>query len=105
MNERTRLERLAIQAHHRGDDWAEFWEQHRHTVGTFEPWDRDAYHRLVRRLSYLVTCGDCDGMTATTDAWPPEADDPPQYPAADDRTQARIDWTAAGVVPVKRYGA
>jgi hypothetical protein len=100
MTERTRLERAALDAHRRGDDWADFWKLHRDSISAAEPWNRDAYHRLVRRLSYLVTCGDCDGMMAAGDNWPPEADDPPQYPASDNRTQARINWDAIGVAPV-----
>ena len=27
MNERTRLEQLAVDAHEAGDDWATFWQQ------------------------------------------------------------------------------
>ena len=61
MNRLTKLEQLAIRAHRASTSWSEFWEIHRHTVGMLEPHDRRAYHRVVRRLSHLVTCGDLDG--------------------------------------------
>ena len=59
--ELRRLERAAVEAHQVGTQWSTFWETHRHEVGILEPWDRRAYHRLVERLSYLVSCGDFDG--------------------------------------------
>ena len=93
MHERTRLERLAIDAHHRGDTWAMFWEQHRHAVGMIEPYDRAAYHRIVARLSHIVTCGDVDGMTAAGD-W--EHDDAQAVPVPiidDTTTAARCLWS------------
>lgn len=61
MRKLRRLEKAAVEAHQAGTRWSTFWEQHRHEVGTLEPYDRRAYHRLVRRLSYLVSCGDLDG--------------------------------------------
>ena len=95
MNERTRLERAAIRAHTAGMTWAEFWETHRHTVGQIEPHDRRRFYRLVRRLTALVAAGDAAGDGAS---W--ESDDQATYPANNSTTVARIDWSAAGVVPV-----
>ena len=62
MKQLSRLEALAIDAHRRGTSWATFWETHRHTVGSLEPYDRAAYRRIVARLSHLLTCGDTGGM-------------------------------------------
>ena len=94
MNQRTRLERLAIDAHRRGDTWPQFWPTVASDVAAAEPWDRTAYHRLVRRLSYLVTCGNADGMVAVGDGEPWQADDEaPMVPIIDDTTTtARCLW-------------
>ena len=100
---RKQLETAAIQAHRRGDDWKTFWPTVAADVSAMEPWDRDAFHKLVRRLSYLLTCGDCDGVVPVGDGDPWEADDVPQYPASDNATAACVNWTAAGVSPV-RFG-
>lgn len=93
------LEAAAQAAHANGESWASFWERHRHTVGSIEPYDNRAYRRLVARLSHLVTCGDCDGMEPVA-TW--FEDDPPVVVPVigDTHTQARIDWSTAGIVPV-----
>ena len=59
---RRDLERMALDAHRRGDNWAAFWPSVAVAVAQAEPWDRQAYHRLVRRLGNLLTCGDLDGV-------------------------------------------
>lgn len=79
MNERTRLERIALDAHRRGLSWSEYWPTVALDVAQAEPHDRAAYRRLVRRLSHLLTCGDLDGATpiSTGTLWgePWEQDD------------------------------
>ncbi len=66
---RRQLERLANAAHADGVSWHDFWRQHGPHVVALEPWDRAAYHRLVRRLSHLLTCGDLDGQPIAN-SWP-----------------------------------
>jgi hypothetical protein len=96
---RQDLERAAVAAHHRSMTWAQFWPDVAQAVTELEPWDNQAYRRIVARLSHLLTCGDVDGMQPAGDGSPPQAADEPVYPARDDRTQARINWQAAGIVP------
>ena len=59
---RQALERLAVEAHHRGDTWNQFWPGVAAAVGQAEPWDNAAYRRLVHRLVGLVASGDVDGQ-------------------------------------------
>jgi hypothetical protein len=66
---RQALERLAVEAHHRGDTWGEFWPGVAAAVGQTEPWDNVAYRRLVARLSHLLTCGDTGGMVPIDTGW------------------------------------
>ena len=61
MKELTRVERAAVAAHARGDDWTQFWDTHRHAIALAEPWDRQRFHRLVRQLTSLVVAGNADG--------------------------------------------
>ena len=67
---RTHLERLATAAHRRGDTWSTFWSTVAGDVAALEPWDRQAYRRLTRRLSHLLTCGDASGMLPIANSWP-----------------------------------
>lgn len=62
MNERTRLERLAVRRHRAGTTWPDFWDQHRLAVLALFPRDHYAYHRLARRLLALLVSGDTDGQ-------------------------------------------
>ena len=79
---RTHLERLATAAHRRGDTWAAFYPTVAADVAALEPWDRQAYRRLVRRLSRLLTCGDLDGQPIAN-SWPrPEEWELPDHPPA-----------------------
>ena len=103
MNERTRLEQAAVDAHDRGDDWATFWQSHAADVAALGL-DYFARGQFVHRLVGLVVSGDADGQRPAGDRLPWSDSEPPSYPASDDRTNARINWPAAGVVPVQRYG-
>jgi len=67
---RRALERAAIAAHRDGMTWRDFWPTVASDVAAAEPWDRDAYRRIVRRLSHLLTCGDMDRMEPAGDGWP-----------------------------------
>ena len=66
---RQALERLAVEAHHRGDTWNQFWPGVAAEVSQAEPWDNAAYRRLVNRLSHLLTCGDTGGMLPIDTGW------------------------------------
>ena len=66
MKELTRVERAAVAAHARGDDWTQFWDTHRHAIALAEPWDRQRFHRLVRQLTSLVVAGNADGEPLST---------------------------------------
>ncbi|MGA2257134.1 MAG: hypothetical protein ABSG53_20975 [Thermoguttaceae bacterium] len=93
------VERQAVAAHATGMMWPEFWDTHRHEIALAEPYDRAAYHGLVTRLSYLVTCGDLDGVVPIDAgfnmpmAWELGLDDLPAYPAFDDGRVARCLWS------------
>ncbi len=89
--EERALERAALDAHRRGDTWATFWASHAEQVRAVEPYDRDAYRRLVSRLLALVVSGDLDGQEPAGDAMPWTVDDDAGKPA-DVRTQARCLW-------------
>ena len=96
---RTQLEQAAIRAHAAGDDWTTFWDRYRHAIALAETWNQQRFHRLVRRLSYLVTCGDLDGVVPIDAgfnmpmAWELGLDDLPAYPAFDDGRVARCLWS------------
>jgi hypothetical protein len=97
---RSDLESAAVRAHADGDTWQTFWHRHGADVAALDSWDRAAYHRLVRRLSYLLTCGDTAGMVPVAATWgQPEPweldDDTPVVPVlviSDTHTAARCLW-------------
>jgi hypothetical protein len=64
------LERRAFQAHAAGLSWSAWWPTVAADVAQAEPWNRTAYHRLVRRLVALVAAGDLDGAEPAGDGWP-----------------------------------
>ena len=45
---RGQLKAAAVRAHQAGDTWKAYWHQYGPHVVALEPWDRDAFHRLVR---------------------------------------------------------
>jgi hypothetical protein len=87
----TRLENLAISAHRRGDRWVEFWPTVAADVAALEPWDRDAYRKLVSRLSYLLVAGNCDGSEPVGD-WFVDDVQPMPIIVDDVSTNARCLW-------------
>ena len=87
MNAIRVLERRAIDAHARGDGWETFWQEHGAQVRAAEPYRRNAYHALVRRLLALVVSGDTDGQEPI-DAEPWRTDDTDK--PADVGTRARL---------------
>lgn len=56
------LERAAIAAHHAGHTWDDFWEVHGADVCRAEPYSRQRFQRLIRRLLGLVVSGDTNGQ-------------------------------------------
>ena len=56
------LECHALAAHHAGTGWTDFWQQYGIQAREAEPYNRRAFHRLVRRLLALVASGDTDGQ-------------------------------------------
>jgi hypothetical protein len=92
MNQVKELERLAIDAHHRGETWAAFWNQHGNEVKAAEPYNRQRLRRLVNRLLSLVVSGDLDGQEPPSILEPWELDDSEANKPADTGTQARFDW-------------
>ena len=89
MNIVKHLERAALVAHARGEQWATYWTAHADAIRAVEPYDRGRYRRLVNRLLSLVVSGDTAGQTAVgdDDAVPWELDDQPS--PHDSKTQAR----------------
>jgi hypothetical protein len=92
--QRQALEALAVEAHARGDTWAQFWPTVAADVSALEL-DYVSRGRLIHRLVGLVASGDTDGMHSPGDGWPPEADsEPPMVPVVDDvTTRARLLWS------------
>jgi hypothetical protein len=88
---RRDLEHLALAAHARDERWATFWPTVAADVAAIEPYDRDAYRRLVNRLSHLLTCGDVDGLVPVGDWF---TDDVQSVPLVVDdvTTNARCLW-------------
>ena len=94
MNMSTKqLEQLAIDAHSRGVSWCEFWDTHRHAIALCEPFDRGRFHRLVRRLSHIVSCGDLDGERPAGDWFADDGDPVPVPIISDTETAARCLWS------------
>ena len=55
------LERAAVDCHRRGIGWTDFWQRHGIAVREVESYNRQRYHRLVRRLLHLLTSGEASG--------------------------------------------
>ncbi len=96
---RQYFERAAIDAHKAGQTWPEFWKRYGDSVRHLEPYDRQRFRRLVRRLSHLLTCGNTDGMEpiSTGMLWgePWDVDD---AEAADLRTNGpSIPWSGPAI--------
>lgn len=74
---KKKLERLAIEAHTRGEVWNDFWSDHGDAIREAEPFDRQRYRRLLMKLTALVAGGDLDGCMpiSTGDSAPWELDD------------------------------
>lgn len=64
------LKRAAVEAHDNGIAWSEFWRHHGPHVVALEPFDRQRFCKLTRRLSMLLVCGDTDGQLPIENAWP-----------------------------------
>ena len=88
---RRELERIAIDANRCGLSWSEFWPTVAANVAALKL-DYFARGQLVHRLVALVASGDADGQRAAGDFQPWQVDEPPAYPASDDRTIARLLW-------------
>lgn len=101
---RQQLEQAAVRANANGDTWPTFWQAYGPHAVALEPHDRGRFHRLVRRLTTLVAAGDTDGERPLDNPFAPweevDAQTAPVLKPNDTYTQARIDWTAAGVAPV-----
>jgi hypothetical protein len=89
------LERLALAAHSRDERWQDFWLTVAADVASIEPYDRDAYRRLVNRLSHLLTCGDTDGLVPVGD-WFVDDVLPMPIVVDDVSTHARCLWQPTG---------
>lgn len=96
------LETAAIRGHRAGTRWADFYAAHREAIEHMRLFDRDGTRRLLRRLTYLLTCGDVDGFKPVGDSDPApwSRDEAEMNKPHDSLTQACINWEAAGVVPV-----
>ena len=92
MNERTKLERLALDAHRDGWTWHQFWREHGEAMKKAEPVNRRAYHRLADHLLALVVSGHVIGHTPVgdDDVMPWERDDRDQPEPSDVKTNARL---------------
>ena len=75
------LKREAIRAHAAGMTWDDWWPTAADQVRQAEPWDRQAYHRLMRRLLGLLVAGDLDGQQPVGDVMPWDHDDERSKPA------------------------
>ncbi len=61
------LEHRAIEAHHAGVAWHEYWESHVDLIRESEPDDEQAFDRLVKRLMHLLITGDESGQFPPAD--------------------------------------
>jgi len=86
------LERAALAAHRAGQTWAEFWQRHGDAVRQAEPHDRQRFHRLLRRLSALLLCGNSDGHEPLEVVEPWEKADSEASKPSDTATAARCLW-------------
>lgn len=78
MNRTHTLEREALAAFNRGELWTTFWQRHSEQVRKVEPWNRERFGRLYRRLMAIVASGDANGtLTIGDDLEPWEQDDQP----------------------------
>ena len=114
MNERTRLEQAAVDAHEAGDTWNQFWPTVAADVSALHLGDYAAYRRVVRRLVALVAAGDVDGGEPVPNGWsepmPWEVDDQaqavPVLITSDVGTRAYVDWhlvnRPAALLPIRR---
>ena len=70
MNATRQLEAAAVDAHHAGTSWGDFWGQHMRTgLPSRAPRPPSRFAGLVRRLSHLLTCGNLDSMVPLPDPW------------------------------------
>jgi hypothetical protein len=93
----------ALEAHHRGETWAAFWQQHADTIRKAEPWNRQRFKRLVDRLLHLLTTGEPSGQEPPAIAEPWERDDAQaQAPISDTTTAARCLWPGRSTQEVTR---
>jgi hypothetical protein len=85
------LEHAAIKAFNAGGTWSDFWAEHGEAIKAAEPWSRERFGQLYRRLMHLVLCGDDSGMVnmADDEPMPWERDDTQSKPD-DTHTQARL---------------
>ncbi len=85
------LEKHALDGHGKGMTWDAWWERHGADVRAAEP-NPERFKELVRRLSYLLTCGESSGEYAVGDPdamMPWEIDDAADKPS-DTTTSARL---------------
>ena len=89
----AQLERLALQAHARGDTWREFWPSVSNAVAHLAGANRRRFHTVYGLLFGLVVCGDLDGGEPIGSS-PWEQDDAPPVPVLGDTiTAARCLWS------------
>ena len=94
-----------LTAHHRGDTWATFWQEHGKQVRQAEPHDRGHFRRLVDRLLCIVVSGDDSGMEAAGDVMPWTVDNDAGEPADVDRLAGAGIGPILGVLPDRRARA
>jgi hypothetical protein len=89
------LEKMAIDAHTRGERREVFWQRHGEQVREAEPWCRARFRRLYDKLMHLVCSGDNAGQ------YPPGNDPEPwlvddlQSKPHDTITNARMQFPLA----------
>jgi hypothetical protein len=95
VNARKQLEQAAADAHHRGETWARFWQQHGPQFDKLPAADRQ--EAIETALQILVT-GEAAGRIPVANSmfgWDEAETDVDQAPPAlvsDTETRARIDW-------------
>ena len=83
MNTLAQLEHLALQAHHRGTPWREFWPNVSTDVARLAGVNRRRFHTI-----YGLLAGDTDGREPIGSAPWERDDEAPPVPVIDDTTTA-----------------
>jgi hypothetical protein len=101
MNRQNRVDQAAVDAHHRGLTWGEFFQAHREQFDKLPAADRQ---QAVERALQIVATGETAGMVPVANSmfgWDEvsegDVDVAPVPVVSDTETRARVDWGQIGL--------